>query len=110
MFEEYILHFDEPEKYILSEAKATDNKVENLKKIVNEAAKAMESESHDSRIPQGTSESQGPSEPQGPIEPTNDRTTFEGEMSSTPKQPDLPFQGEPISNKEPCKSNRGGEF
>ena len=64
LFEEYMLLFDEPENSILSEAKAADNKVENLKKIIDEAAKAIESE------PQGWSE------PQGQSEPTHTRSTF----------------------------------
>ena len=67
-----MLLFDEPKNAILSEAKAIDNKVDNLKKIIDEAAKAMESES------------------QGPSEPTHERSTFQGEGSSTPKKPDLP--------------------
>ena len=90
LFEEYILLFDEPEKANLSKVKAADNKVDNLKKIINEDAKAMESEP------------QGPNEPQGPSKPPNDRTTFEGESSSTPKRPDFPFQGE---NPSPTKNH-----
>nr|KAJ0203047.1 hypothetical protein LSAT_V11C500252350 [Lactuca sativa] len=43
LFEEYIRLFDEPEKAIHSEATATDNKLDNLKKIIEEATKEMES-------------------------------------------------------------------
>ena len=36
MFEEYMLLFDEPENAIHSEENAADNKIDNLKKIIND--------------------------------------------------------------------------
>ncbi|XP_023759336.1 uncharacterized protein LOC111907759 [Lactuca sativa] len=57
LFEEYIMLFVEPEKATLSEAKAIDNKVDNLKEIINKVAQDMESE------PQSSSELQDQSEP-----------------------------------------------
>ena len=41
LFEEYVKLFDEPKTSILSEAKATDNDVDNLKKVIDEAAKII---------------------------------------------------------------------
>ena len=44
LFEEYMRLFDELEKAAISKAKNTDNKVENLQKLIDEAAKEMENE------------------------------------------------------------------
>ena len=57
LFEEFILLFDELEKAINSEIKAADNKIDILKKVIDEAAKEMESEHHE------PTEQPGPSKP-----------------------------------------------
>ena len=44
LFEEYMLLFDEPEKAVHSEAKATNINIDHLKNIIDEAPKDMESE------------------------------------------------------------------
>ncbi|XP_052626769.1 uncharacterized protein LOC128133398 [Lactuca sativa] len=58
LFEEYVKLFDEPESAILSETKAADNEVDNLKKIIDEAAKVMESKPSSSGGPQVSAISQ----------------------------------------------------
>ena len=41
IFEQYLLLFDEPQKAIDSESTAKDNKVDNLKQVIDDAAKMM---------------------------------------------------------------------
>ena len=63
----------------LSEAKAADNKVDNLKEIINKVAQDMESETRSSSKPQDKGETQSSSEP------TQRSYTFQGDSSSTAK-------------------------
>ena len=70
LFEEYMLLFDEPEKAIHSEVKADDNKIDHLKKIINEAANGMESEA------QGTTEKLNPSDRPASYKPPIKSPTF----------------------------------
>ena len=44
LFEEYIRLFDEPGKAVHSEATEEDNKIDNLKKITDEAAKEIKND------------------------------------------------------------------
>ena len=76
-----MLLFDEPEKAISLEAKATDNKINSLKKIIDEAAKAIESEPTTSNDHPTTND------------PPKESSVFQGEGSSTLETTELPFQG-----------------
>nr|KAJ0227036.1 hypothetical protein LSAT_V11C100049630 [Lactuca sativa] len=90
LFEEYIRLFDEPEKAINSEATAADNKVDNLKKVIDEATKTMESE---------------PPTPTSSTSSSNKDSTFQGESSTTSKISEVPVEGEnPISSLKSKKS------
>ncbi|XP_052623813.1 flocculation protein FLO11-like [Lactuca sativa] len=82
LFEEYIQLFDEPEKAKHSEAKAVDKKIDNLKKIIDEAAKEMESEPPKPTVGQSSNDS-----------PNND-SMFKGETSLAPKTTEMSFEGE----------------
>lgn len=82
--------FDEPETAILSEAKVADNEVDNLKKVIDEAAKVTESESSSS------SGSQESATYQMPIETSH--STIQGENPSTTIPNERPVEGE---NSEP---------
>ena len=44
LYEEFIYLFDEPDKVILSESKATYNKEDELKKIIDDAVKGLEND------------------------------------------------------------------
>ncbi|KAL7600488.1 uncharacterized protein LOC128134121 [Lactuca sativa] len=83
LFEEYIRLFDEPEKAIHSEATAADNKLDNLKKVVDEATKEMENE------PPSTKSSTG--------SPNKD-STFQGESTTTSKTAEVSVEGENSSS------------
>ena len=54
VYEEIMLLFDELEKAITYEAKAVDNKVDELKKIIDDTAKDMHHQSSTVDIPQVT--------------------------------------------------------
>lgn len=94
LFEEYMLLFDEPEKAINSEARAADNKIDSLKKIIDEAAKAMEIE------PQQLTRKSTQSEPTASNDhptinnPPKESSLLQGEGSSLLETTELPFQGE----------------
>ncbi|XP_052622435.1 uncharacterized protein LOC128127785 [Lactuca sativa] len=60
LFELYMKLFDDPETAILFEAKAVDNKVDDLKKVIDEAAKITESETSSSSGSQESTTSQEP--------------------------------------------------
>ncbi|XP_023739188.1 uncharacterized protein LOC111887260 [Lactuca sativa] len=82
LFEECILLFDKPKSAINSESKAADNKIDNLKNVIDEAAKEMESEH------------QEPTRQPGPSEPPKESFIFheEGNPSLT-KTHDASFKG-----------------
>ena len=69
LFEEYMRLFDEPEKVIHSEAKAADNKIDHLKKIIEDAAKDMAKDPSKQANDQPSNE------------PPNNSAVFEGESS-----------------------------
>lgn len=72
LFEEFMMLFDEPENAILSEAKAADNKVDNLKFLIDEVAKYLESE------PQVQSEPPVQRKPQSSSETIPKLSSFQG--------------------------------
>ncbi|XP_023730434.1 uncharacterized protein LOC111878154 [Lactuca sativa] len=90
-FDEYMLLFDEPERAIHSEAKATDNEIYSLKKIIDEAAKYMESEPQQPTKKKTQSEPTVASDQAAANDPPKESTTIQGEGSSTPKTTNIPF-------------------
>ena len=63
-----MLLFDEQEKSISSESKATDNKEDEFKKIINDTMKDMEKEYPSSNECNTTNESPSSNEPPSPNE------------------------------------------
>ena len=63
-----MLLLDETKREINSETKASDNTIDNLKKVIDEAAEEMEREHH------------VPTEQPGPREPPKDNSMFEGRV------------------------------
>ena len=97
LFEEYMRLFDEPEKATNSEANAADNKIDNLKKVIDEAAKEMESKP--SKSTGGPSSNDSPS----------NVSKLKGESSTTPKATEVSSEGEHPIPSQPNKDPGEGE-
>ena len=54
LYDEFMLLFDETEKVVTYEAKAAGNKVDELKKIIDEATKDMDNQPSTTNIPRDT--------------------------------------------------------
>nr|AGM34082.1 hypothetical protein [Lactuca sativa] len=82
LFEQYMLLSDEPEKAINSESKETDNKVNSLKQVIDDAAQKMaDDQPKANKLP-------------GFSKPSGDCPSVQGESSSPPKDLGPSFQGE----------------
>ena len=77
-----MLLFDEPQKAIDSESTAKDNKVDNMKEVIDDAARKMADDQS-----KGTKSADG-------SEPSGDHPTVEGEGSSPHHDQGSSFQGE----------------
>ena len=82
LVEEYIRLFDETEKAIHSVVNAADNKIDHLKKIIDEVVKDMEKDPSK------------PTDDQPLIDPPNNSSVFQGEGSSVSNTTELSTEGE----------------
>ena len=87
-----MLLFDEPEKAIHSESQCSENNVDSLNKIIDDAVKKMADEQPITTEQPDTSE------------PPKDSSHIQGKGSSFLDNQDSPFQGESPSSSIPTES------